>query len=73
MDLTKEFLWTSAAISGSIVAKARKSQYHKGRDNEMKNIISRLFEGEIFPAETVVSVSSEYRSAIAKMSNIIED
>ena len=39
----------------------------------MKNIISRLFEGEIFPAETAVPVGAEYRSAIAKVSNAIED
>ena len=39
----------------------------------MKDIISRLFEGEIFPAETAVPVNAEYRSAIAKVSNTIED
>ena len=39
----------------------------------MKSIISRLFEGEIFPAETAVPVSAEYRSAIAKVSKTIED
>ena len=39
----------------------------------MKSIISRLFEGEIFPAETAVPVNAEYRSAIAKVSNAIED
>ena len=39
----------------------------------MKSIISRLFEGEIFPAETAVPVNAEYRSAIAKVSNTIED
>ena len=39
----------------------------------MKSIISKLFEGEIFPAETAVPVNAEYRSAIAKVSNTIED
>ena len=39
----------------------------------MKSIISMLFEGEIFPAETAVPVNAEYRSAIAKVSNTIED
>lgn len=39
----------------------------------MKSIISRLFEGEIFPAETAVPVNAEYRSAIAKVSKTIED
>ena len=39
----------------------------------MKNIISRLFEGEIFPAETAVPVNAEYRSAIAKVSDLIEN
>ena len=39
----------------------------------MKNIISRLFEGEIFPAETAVPVNADYRSAIAKVSDTIEN
>ena len=39
----------------------------------MKSIISKLFEGEIFPAETAVPVNAEYRSAIAKVSKTIEE
>ena len=39
----------------------------------MKDIITTLFEGEIFPAETAVPVNAEYRSAIAKVCNTIED
>ena len=39
----------------------------------MKSVISRLFESEIFPAETAVPVNAEYRSAIAKVSDTIED
>ena len=39
----------------------------------MKSVISRLFEGEIFPAETAVPVNNEYRSAIAKVSKTIEE
>ena len=39
----------------------------------MKSIISRLFEGEVFPAETAVPVNAEYRSAIAQVSKAIED
>ena len=39
----------------------------------MKSVISRLFEGEIFPAETAVPVNAEYRSAIAQVSETIEN
>ena len=71
--MTKKFLWTSTEVPGSIVAEARKANTTKVGIIKMKSITSRLFEGEIFPAETAVPVNAEYRSAIAKVSNAIED
>lgn len=70
---TKEKVWTSAAVSGIVVAKAEKNLYHKGESHEMKSVISKLYNGEIFPAETAVPTDSGYRSSVNKVGQEIEE
>ena len=39
----------------------------------MKSIISKLYDGEIFPAETVVPATDEYRTITYKMGKSIDE
>ncbi len=39
----------------------------------MKSVISKLYNGEIFPAETVVPTDSGYRSSVNKVGQEIEE
>lgn len=39
----------------------------------MKSVISKLYNGEIFPAETAVSTDNRYRSSVDKVGQEIEE
>jgi len=39
----------------------------------MKSIINRLYDGKIFPVETVVPVTDDYRAATHKASKLMDE
>ncbi len=68
---TKKNLWTSAVVPGIVVAKATKPQ--QGGNHTRKSVINKLYDSKIFPAETVVPATDDYRAATYKASKLMDE
>lgn len=70
---TKKKVWTSAAVSGIVVAKDKKNPYHEGGSQTMISVINELYNGEISPVETETPSDEKYRRTVNRVGQQIEE